>query len=248
MVTAKDLDAGEVDVQPDEFITLVQVLPFGDDAEDCAVGIDSSREKTAREERDFADRDVSRENELRCCWSMGPDGNIWIIQVHEEDNCRKDRRSLALTANQSKSNFSVSLSNDAGLRPSQGAPQDDLISLTLSLQSSVHWGSEFDQQRHRLRGEQPPSDEDRQRRNSGETVEDGSTSTTYPTENARETIGTYLHWSAPLANVHATIPEQSRVTIRKENLKKDSDDYTLVCMPKVTSPSFAPRLIHVTSV
>lgn len=246
--TPKRLETGEGDVQRDEFITFVQVLPFVcGEAENCAVGV-KSRERTAREEQNFTDG----ENEPRCCWSMGPDGNIWIIQVHEEeeDSRRRDRKSPAQTGdqttNQSKSSFSVSLNNDGGLRSSQRDRHDDLIELTLSLQSSAYWGSESDQQRHRL-GEEPPSDVDRQRRNFGDTTEDGAT-TTYPTDNARETIGTCLHWSSPLANVHATTPEESRVTIRKENPKNDSDEYTLVCMPKITSPSFVHRLIHVTSV
>lgn len=235
----------EVDFQRDEFITLVQVLPFCGEAENCAVAVDS-RERSARVERDFADRDVglNRENGPRCCWSMGPDGNIWIIQVHEDDFRRDSPAQTGdKTTNQSMSRFYVNLNNDDGLRPPQ---TDRLIALTLSLQSSALRGSEFDRQRRRPGGE-PPSDEDRQPRKPGDTVEDGATTVTHPTNIARETIVTYMHSGAPLANVHATTPEQPRVPIRNEN-PNDSDDYTLVFMPKITSPGFVPRLIHVTSV
>lgn len=76
----REIGLGKVDGSslPDELITLVQVLPCADvDANHEAYWADGSgSEDTHRH---------ASSHEQRCRWSIGPDGNLFILQVDEND-------------------------------------------------------------------------------------------------------------------------------------------------------------------
>lgn len=65
----------------DELITLVQVLPRGDD--------EPRLDDYYWTEGEEPDGGAYLEPDQRCRWSIGPDGNLFILQVDENDSCAK---------------------------------------------------------------------------------------------------------------------------------------------------------------
>lgn len=84
---------GDADAStPDELITLVQVLPCG---EGGSGGSDEPRLDNyywaEGRDSDTAAAEYPPEPDQKCRWSIGPDGNLFILQVDETDSCTNFR-------------------------------------------------------------------------------------------------------------------------------------------------------------